>query len=567
MLTLRADFLGHALSYRPLADGLQNADVKLGPMNREELQRAIAQPAQKLGMLIEEGLSDRILDAVAGEPGNLPLLEFALTLLWEKPRNGRLTHAAYKEIGGVESALALHAQQVYDKLKPQEQRLAQRIFLALTQLGVGTEDTRRQVLKQDLLQIGAFAPVPESETLVESVIQQLAAAKLVVTSELMQGLSPTAVVDVVHEALIRHWPLLRQWVEENREGLVRQRAIEAAAQEWQNQGEPVDVAYLLQGPKLAEAENFSRQWAETVPLSSLARGYIIVSQAARDRLEQEQEERQRRELEQERKARQAAQRTAGAAIVSFVVILTSGGFAWWQRQQSLRIIQDVSLGIDVGTPQLLAVLPDFLNIADRYQQAGDADRALSYYRQILTQTSKLLNPSRQDPGANGHFPLPPQAQQKLQDIANQAEKSLIATIHKHRLPQLETQLKNRQIGKLHQNTSLLDFENQYEPGALQTTYTILMRQSGAKADLNDDGELQTPEEAQRMPCETLKEIEQLWRQATQNRCGWYGPKDAYIAPACSELNGQTLTTTIFIVPPFDAATDRLKSCQIGSPAG
>ncbi|MEK0196119.1 hypothetical protein WME70_32580, partial [Microcoleus anatoxicus PTRS1] len=150
-LTLRADFLGQALSYRPFADALQDADVKLGPMNREELNRAISQPAQALGMLIEEGLTERILDAVEGEPGNLPLLEFALTLLWEKPRNGRLNHAAYKEIGGVESALALHAQEVYDKLNPTEKRVAKRIFLELTQLGAGTEDTRRQVLKKDLL--------------------------------------------------------------------------------------------------------------------------------------------------------------------------------------------------------------------------------------------------------------------------------------------------------------------------------------------------------------------------------------------------------------------------------
>jgi len=561
VLTLRADFLGHALSYRPLADRLQNADVKLGPMNREELQRAIAEPATRAGMLIEEGLSDRILDAVAEEPGNLPLLEFALTLLWEKPRHGRLTHAAYKEIGGVESALALHAQQVYDRLNPDKQRVAQRIFLELTQLGTGTEDTRRQVLKEDLLKISTFAPVPESETLVESVIQQLAEAKLVVTGELIEGAIATAVVDVVHEALIRHWPLLRRWVEENREGLIRKRAIEAAAREWQNQGEPVDVAYLLQGPKLAEAENFSGQWAETVPLSSVAQSYIIVSQAARDRLIAEREERRQRELEQERKARRAAQRTAGAAIASFVIILASGGFTWWQRQQSLRIIEDVSLGIDVGTPQLVAVLPDFLKIADRYRQAGDVERALSYYRQILTQTSKLLAPSSSQSAS-----LSPQDQQKLQNIADQAETSLVATIQQYRLPQLETQLKQGQLGKLHQNTSLLEFENQYDPGALQTTYAMLMRSSGAKADLNDDGELQTREEAERMPCETLKAIEQLWRQFTQNRCGWYGPEDAYSAPTCDELHGQTLTTNIFIVPPFDAATERLNFCQIAPPS-
>jgi hypothetical protein len=555
VLTLRADFLGHALSDRLFADALQNADVKLGPMNREELQRAIAEPAQKVGMLIEEGLTERILDAVEGEPGNLPLLEFALSLLWEKPRNGRLTHAAYKEIGGVESALALHAQQVYDKLNSSEQRVAKRIFLELTQLGVGTEDTRRQVLKLDLLQM-------DSEDLVEPVIQQLAAAKLVVTGEVMESFTRTAVVDVVHEALIRHWPLLRRWVEENREGLIRKRAIEAAAKEWQNQGEPEDLAYLLQGPKLAEAENFLRDLAESVPLSSVARGYIIVSQAARDRFLKEEEERRRRELEQERKARKAAQRTAGAAMVSLFVIVVSGGFAWWQRQQSLRIIEDVSLGIDVGTPQLLAVLPDFLKIADRYRDAGDAERSLSYYRQILTETDKLLKPPSNKPAS-----LQPQERQKLQEISGKAQKSLADTIQKYRLPQLEEELKNGKLGKLPEKTSLLDFENQYTPGALRTTYAIIMRKWGAKADLNDDGELQTPEEAERMPCETLQEIERLWRQSTQNRCGWYGPKSPYLAPSCRELDGQTLTSKIFIVPPFDAATARLNFCQIGSSRG
>ena len=79
VLTLRADFLGYALSYRPFADALQNADVKLGPMNRQELQDAVQKPAEKQGVKLEQGLTERILEAVGEEPGNLPLLEFALT--------------------------------------------------------------------------------------------------------------------------------------------------------------------------------------------------------------------------------------------------------------------------------------------------------------------------------------------------------------------------------------------------------------------------------------------------------------------------------------------------------
>ncbi|MGB7710271.1 MAG: CHAT domain-containing protein [Microcoleus sp.] len=593
VLTLRADFLGQALSYRPFADALQDADVKLGPMNREELQRAIAQPAQKVGMLIEEGLTERILDAVEGEPGNLPLLEFALTLLWEKPRNGRLNHAAYKEIGGVESALALHAQQVYDKLNSTEKRVAKRIFLELTQLGAGTEDTRRQVLKKDLLGGSETGFYDENTSLkttdlrgletgffdentslkstdlmknpvscVESVIQQLAAAKLIVTSELVQGLTPTATVDVVHEALIRHWPLLRGWVEENREKLLRQRAIEAAAKEWQGQGEPEELAYLLQGPKLAEAESFLDSATEGVSLSSLARDYIIVSQAARDRIFKQEEERRQRELQQERRARIAAQRMTGAAISSLLVIVVSGGFAWWQRQQSLRIIQDVSAGIDVGTPQLLSILPDFLSIADGHRNGGDVDRALSYYRKILTEADKLLKPS-----PNQQVKLQPQEQKKLQDISLKAEKSLVETIQKYRLPQLEEQLKKGEIGKLLENTSLLNYEKQYTEGALRTTYAILLRELGAKADLNDDGELKTHEEANYLPCETLKAIDALWRKYTQNYCGWYDQKSAYNAPQCKKLDGLTLTSKILIIPPYDAAINRLNSCKVvNSPA-
>jgi len=272
--------------------------------------------------------------------------------------------------------------------------------------------------------------------------------------------------------------------------------------------------------------------------------------------------RQQRELEQERKARKAAQKMTVAAIASLLVIVVSGGFAWWQRQQSLRIIQDVSAEIDVGTPQLLALLPDFLKIADGHRNGGDIDRALSYYRKILTEADKLLNPS-----PNEQVKLQPQEQKNLQDISLKAEKAMVETIQKYRLPQLEDQLKKGEIGKLLDNTSLLSYEKQYTAGALRTTYAILRRELGAKADLNDDGELKTPEEAKHLPCETLKAIDALWRKYTQNYCGWYDKKSAYNAPQCKKLDGQTLTSKILIIQPYNAAINRLNSCKVvNSPA-
>jgi hypothetical protein len=150
VLTLRADFLGQALSYRPFGDALQYADLKLSPMNREELQAVVEQPATMLGVTIESGLTERILDAVSAEPGNLPLLEFALNQLWAKQRDAQLTHAAYEEIGGVEAALSGYAEEAYGRLNEEEKERARRIFIQLVRPGEGTEDTRRLATRTEV---------------------------------------------------------------------------------------------------------------------------------------------------------------------------------------------------------------------------------------------------------------------------------------------------------------------------------------------------------------------------------------------------------------------------------
>ena len=150
VLTLRADFCGQVYTYRPLVDALQDADLKLGSMNQEELRAAIEKPAEKMAVQLEAGLTERILDDVGKEPGNLPLLEFALTRLWDKQQNRELTHEAYSEIGGVKQALADHAEAIYSKLTAAEQQQAQQIFVQLVQLGDGTADTRRLATRAEI---------------------------------------------------------------------------------------------------------------------------------------------------------------------------------------------------------------------------------------------------------------------------------------------------------------------------------------------------------------------------------------------------------------------------------
>ncbi|MCB0171731.1 MAG: phosphotransferase, partial [Anaerolineae bacterium] len=151
ILTLRADFMGKVLTHRPFAEALQRAKVKLlGAMTRPELARVIEYPAETFGFSFEAGLVELILDDVGDEPGRLPLLEFALTLLWSLQDEGRLTAVAYDAIGRVKGAITYYAEHVYNDLNPDQQAEARRIFTQLVYPGVGTEDTRRIATKTEL---------------------------------------------------------------------------------------------------------------------------------------------------------------------------------------------------------------------------------------------------------------------------------------------------------------------------------------------------------------------------------------------------------------------------------
>lgn len=239
VLTLRTDFLSQALTYRPFADALQHADIKLGPMTRRELSLAIASPARRFGLLFETGLVARILDDVGDEPGNLPLLQFALTELWEKAREGYLTHAGYDAIGGVEGALARYADREFNQLSAAERQQARRVFIQMVRPGAGTEDTRRLAERREL---------GESNWLL---VQKLADARLVVTSLAPNG---QETVEVVHEALIRGWGQLRAWMEEDRAFRAWQERLRAALRQWQMS--ELDNDALLRGTLLAEAEGW-----------------------------------------------------------------------------------------------------------------------------------------------------------------------------------------------------------------------------------------------------------------------------------------------------------------------
>jgi WD40 repeat protein len=300
LLTMRADFMGQALAYRPFADALQDGSLLMGPMNREEMRAAIEKPAEMQGVGFESGLVERILDDVGGEPGNLPLLEFALTLLWEKENFGWLTHAAYEEIGRVEGALASYADQVYEGLKPGEGERARHVFVQLVRPGKGTEDTRRVARRDEL----------GNENW--ELVQHLADKRLVVTGRDDSG-QETA--EVVHEALIQRWGLLRQWMEADREFRSWQERLRSNMRQWEESGR--DEGVLLRGAPLAAAEEWSFERAD-----DLSPGEVEYIQAS-------QELQERRIAVREIRRRRTVLALTGGLVLALVLALLAG--LQWRR--------------------------------------------------------------------------------------------------------------------------------------------------------------------------------------------------------------------------------------------
>lgn len=272
ILAMRADFLGKCLEqeYSGLGKKIQENLVSVTPMNREQLQEAIALPAQQVNLGVEEALIEQMLREIEGSPGSLPLLEYTLTRLWEETTDNQLKLATYVNLGGISGTLNRRATEVYQQFNDTERQIAKQVFLCLTQLGEGTEDTRRRVLKPDLM------TEKHSQFQIEQVIQKLANEKLIVTDE-QTGKGDVSqrvvVIDVAHEALIRGWDLLREWLDENRDALRKQRKIEEEAKYWLEKGKNKELLWF--GFRLAEAEELLGEYE--VSLSPLAKDFLEAS--------------------------------------------------------------------------------------------------------------------------------------------------------------------------------------------------------------------------------------------------------------------------------------------------
>ncbi len=328
VVTLRADFYDRPLQQQALGQMLKaNTEIVL-PLSKEELAAAIVQPARQAGVLLEEDLTPAIIADVQNEPGALPLMQYALTELFDRRQDGTMTLAAYKDIGGVTGALARRAEELYASLDPVSQDVARQLFLRLVTLGEGVEDTRRRVPRKefDNLQISNDDQEADSESRVSYILDDFGRYRLLTFDRDPVTRSPT--VEVAHEALLREWPRLRGWLEEGRDDIRLQRLLASAAAEWRGAGQ--EEGYLLHGARLSYYESWAA--GSGVTLTGEERAFLEASLSARREREAAEAAQQAREAALEKRSRNILRYLVGVLAVATVVAVILVIFAFAQQR-------------------------------------------------------------------------------------------------------------------------------------------------------------------------------------------------------------------------------------------
>lgn len=348
LIALRADFLGQALAHGRFATLIQENVLALGAMSPEEMARAVEMPGQMQGVFFESGLVDRLIQDVGDDPGRLPLLQFCLTLLWQKQKDGWIGHAAYAEIEELSGALNHYADGVLARLSPEEQALARRILLRLVHVQEDVEPSRRLGLRSEF----------SSEEW--AVVQMLTSARLLVLNRTSSG---AECVEMVHETLIRNWARLGEWLHADRAFYYWREGLRAGLRLWEKSGR--DSAALLRGGLLAEAEIRSAdRWSELSPAEAdfIADSLTLRHKEREERSRQEEQERERAEvlavaLESRTQALREAQRAT--ALAQSHGLVSAAQLALFQREtdKALRLAQ-AALAQEETAPEAELMLAD-----------------------------------------------------------------------------------------------------------------------------------------------------------------------------------------------------------------
>jgi WD40 repeat protein/serine/threonine protein kinase len=338
VITLRADFYDRPLHYPQFGELVRTRLETIMPLSAAELERAISKPAEQVGVTFEPGLVAAIIGDVNYQPGALPLLQYALTELFEQRKGRLLTREAYQTIGGTVGALAKRAEEVFVNLDDEAQAITRQIFLRLVTLGEGTEDTRRRTARSELQAVAVPNPTPNPSPLhgegdsqmdlVEEIIDTFANYRLLSLDTDPGTRTPT--VEVAHEALLREWERLRSWLNDSREDIKIQRQLSAMAHEWHTAKQ--DTSFLARGLRL----NLFEKWIteSQLSLTPQERAFLEKSLAQRDLDAQAELERQAREKNLEKRSQNFLRGLVAVFAVATVIAIGLSAVAFTERNRA-----------------------------------------------------------------------------------------------------------------------------------------------------------------------------------------------------------------------------------------
>jgi WD40 repeat protein len=357
IMTMRSDFEPFVARVPELQMRFAEGRVPVTPLSAAELRDAIEKPAALVGLKFEAGVVEALLHDLLGEPAALPLLQFTLLKLWENRQRNRVTIEAYKRLGGGRLALSRSADELYAALIPEEQVTARRVLLRMVRPGDGLEVTSHRIRRVSLYQIG------EANDRIDRVVEKLIQARLV---RMTGGDTPEEEqIEVAHEALVRNWPTLVGWLEDERAALAARRRLEAKATEWVRLGR--GSSGLLDREQLLDAEHWlASPEAADLGFDPSLPELVVWSRAAIEEAELEQEAARQRELHQaqalaesERQRAEAERKRAELEEASnrrlkwlfralAVLTMLAFGLALWATSAQVRVSSALSLANDAN---------------------------------------------------------------------------------------------------------------------------------------------------------------------------------------------------------------------------
>ena len=327
--TLRADFYDRPLQHGKLGELLRLGTEVITPMTPEEIERAITEPAREVGVNYEPGAVARITSDMTGQPAALPLLQHALTEMFDNRVSGTIATSSYIELGGVSGAVARRADALHDELDAARQQVTRELFLRLASVHEGTANTRRR------------APITEVTAAAghgaRSVLDAFGRHRLLSFDQDPQTREPT--VEIAHEALLTSWGRLRDWLDESRSAVLAQRRLAEAAAEWSAQSEDPQLA--LSGPRLRNYEG----WLDNPPVRLTEREHAFLA-ASHDT--------SMAELESERRRVRRLRRLVGVAGVAFLIATVAAGVAIWQQNRAADATDKAEAQAEIAEAQTIA---------------------------------------------------------------------------------------------------------------------------------------------------------------------------------------------------------------------